>query len=262
MKKKKIINIVAMIAVVIAVACVGIIAIGNKNTQEKQEFIKEEVANQNDTNAQGEKYKLSTYVTEEMKQKATQGSSILCFANAFTPEWLKENCTNIAVVRVISQDYIDPDGFLTYTFGTMLINNSIYGNLEEGKAVKYIKAGGYIDMETWNNAQPEASRDKRIETRKEQGITTPLSDEYMNIVYSDDIELEVGKTYLAYLAYNEKYNAYEMIGYKWGLMEINIPQEEEYVSKIDIDFENSNILNNETNEYESIKEYIEKYINE
>ena len=87
------------------------------------------------------------------------------------------------------------------------------------------------------------------------GITTPLSEEYMNMRVNKDIDIEEGKTYLAYLTYNEKNKAYEIIGLEIGLREVQIPQESEYVSVTNLDFEKTNILNNETQEYENLKEY-------
>ena len=150
---------------------------------------------------------------------------------------------------------------LGMTFGKALINNSIYGTLKEGDVITYMKPGGYVDMETYNNAQPEAARENRLKVREMYGITTPLSEEYANLRVNKDINIEEGKTYLAYLTYNEKNKGYEIIGLEIGLREVQIPQETEYVSVINLDFEKTNILNNETQEYENLKEYIDNNIN-
>ena len=74
------------------------------------------------------------------------------------------------------------------------------------------------------------------------GINTPLSEEYANLRVNKDINIEEGKTYLAYLTYNEKNKGYEIIGLEIGLREVQIPQETEYVSVINLDFEKTNIL--------------------
>lgn len=262
MKKRTRNNIFLIIIVFIIIFCIITIVHGIRKQEYNSSYQNEQQSDITEQNEDIERYKISTYVTDEMREKATIGGGILELRFEFTPEKLKELCTDIAIVRTISHDYIDPKaGFLEMTFGTMLINNNIYGNLNEGDVVKYIKAGGYIDMETWNNAQPEAAKESRIRTRKIMGITTPLNEEYINVLYSEDIELELGKTYLAYLAYNEKLDAYEIIGFNRGLRELDMPQESEYVSKIDIDLNNARILNNITNEYESLKEYIDNNIN-
>ena len=208
------------------------------------------------------KYKISTYVTDDIKKIATAPASVVCFREQFTPENLKELCTDIAIIRVISLDYMNMDvSMFGMTFGKALINNSIYGTLKEGDVITYMKPGGYVDMETYNNAQPEAARENRLMVRKMNGITTPLSEEYMNMRVNKDIDIEEGKTYLAYLTYNEKNKAYEIIGLEIGLREVQIPQEDEYVSVTNLDFEKTNILNNETQKYENLKEYIDNNIN-
>ena len=59
----------------------------------------------------------------------------------------------------------------------------------------------------------------------------------------------------------KKNKAYEIIGLEIGLREVQIPQESEYVSVTNLDFEKTNILNNQTQEYENLKEYIDNNIN-
>ncbi len=232
------------------------------NFKTENNNIIEEVSNNVIASQKKEKYNIYTYVTEETKEIAQNPSGVVCFEREFTPQFLKEICTDIAVIRVISLDYMDMDvSFFGMTFGKALVNNCIYGTIKEGDVITYMKPGGYVNMETYNNAQPEAERENRLMVREMYGITTPLSEEYMNILVNNDIEIEAGKTYLAYLTYNEKNKAYEIIGLERGLREVDIPKESEYVSVIDLDLEQVKILNNETGEYENMKEYIDNNIN-
>lgn len=231
----------------------------NKNLKEEslqmQELSMEEAKKNEEI-----KYNLSTYITPQMKESASKMSMIVCYEKEYTPEFLMEKSDAIAIIRVISHDKVDTDQCIfECTVGRALVNNIIYGNLEE-PVITYIKPGAYMDMETWNNAQPEAAKNNRIRVRKEMGITKPLSEEYINTLLPDDIDIEIGKTYLAYLNYIEEKNEYEIIGLGIGLRELDINQETKYVSKIDIDLDDAQILNNNTLEYESLKEYIDKYI--
>ena len=259
MKKKYI-----LISFILALSLVAIILVIKFNTKTQNNTILEESISNIDQVILEEipKYEISTYVTNEIKEIATDSASVVCFKEPFTIESLKKLCTDIAIIRVISLDYMDMNvSMLGMTFGKALINNSIYGTLKEGDVITYMKPGGYVDMETYNNAQPEAARENRLMVRKMNGITTPLSEEYMNMRVNKDIDIEEGKTYLAYLTYNEKNKAYEIIGLEIGLREVQIPQESEYVSVTNLDFEKTNILNNETQEYENLKEYIDNNIN-
>ena len=259
MKKKYI-----LISFILALSLVAIILVIKLNTKTQNNTILEESISDIDQVILEEtpKYEIFTYVTNEIKEIATDSASVVCFKEPFTIESLKKLCTDIAIIRVISLDYMDMNvSMLGMTFGKALINNSIYGTLKEGDVITYMKPGGYVDMETYNNAQPEAARENRLMVRKMNGITTPLSEEYMNMRVNKDIDIEEGKTYLAYLTYNEKNKAYEIIGLEIGLREVQIPQEDEYVSVTNLDFEKTNILNNQTQEYENLKEYIDNNIN-
>ena len=259
MKKKYI-----LISFILALSLVAIILVIKLNTKTQNNTILEESISDIDQVILEEtpKYEISTYVTNEIKEIATDSASVVCFKEPFTIESLKKLCTDIAIIRVISLDYMNMDvSMFGMTFGKALINNSIYGTLKEGDVITYMKPGGYVDMETYNNAQPEAARENRLMVRKMNGITTPLSEEYMNMRVNKDIDIEEGKTYLAYLTYNEKNKAYEIIGLEIGLREVQIPQEDEYVSVTNLDFEKTNILNNQTQEYENLKEYIDNNIN-
>lgn len=208
-----------------------------------------------------QKYNLSDYITEDMYQNSQQSIYSLCLEYEYTPSKMYELATDIAIVKVISKDYMDPSASsLGMTFGKILINDRISGNLENGKVVTYEKPGGYVDMETWEKSQPAAATEKRRFLREQAGIFKDLSKEYINIRADQDIEIEVGKTYLAYLTYNKISDAYEIIGLGNGLREVNLPQENEAVAMSELNKNELKIKNNTTGEWELLNKYVKDNI--
>ena len=126
------------------------------------------------------------------------------------------------------------------------------GPLAEIFVINFGKLGGVVDAQTIANVR---------------GNEYSFTDEELknnvcfNFIREYDINIEEGKTYLVYLNYNENAGVYEILGLKYGLREINIPQEKNNITLIDLDFGNIGIKNNDTNEYENLQEYIDKYIN-
>ncbi len=239
----------------IAVFCFGIYKFKSQNNDLKNYNISIE-----DSNIKKE-YELFSYVTEDIKSNSIQSICSLSMAYEYTPDKMYELSSDIAIVKIISKDYMDPNAsMLGMTFGKLLVNNIIKGNLEEGEVVEYQKPGGYIDLKTYDESRPEASREKRRFLREQAGITNDMSNEYINILADSDIEIEVGKTYLVYLTYNTYTNAYEIIGLGNGLREVNIPQENKKVKMSEENIENLKIKNNQTGEWEDLYEYIEENI--
>lgn len=206
-------------------------------------------------------YNLSDYITDEVKNNSQTSTHFLCLTEEFTPQKMYELATDIAIVKVISKDYMDPEAsMLGMTFGKMLVNTVISGNLNVGQVVTYEKPGGYVDLETWEKAQPNASTEKRRYLREKAGLSTDLSNEYINILIDSDVEIETGKTYLAYLTYDQSCNAYEIIGLENGLRELNIEQAEKSVSITNINANELKLKNNTTGEWEILNSYIKENI--
>lgn len=216
--------------------------------------------NKND-NDNEKQYILSSYIDNDVKEEATVNIASLCLAYEYTPQKMYDLSTDIAIIKIISEDYMDPNAsILGMTFGKMLINNTISGNLKEGRVVTYEKPGGYVDMATYDASRPKASSEKRRYLREKAGINTDMNNEYINILADSDIELEVGKTYFAYLTYNSENNAYEIIGLGNGLREVNIPQESKSVMKTNLNYNELKIKNNITGEWESLDTYVKQSI--
>lgn len=254
MKKSKKIFIFSTIATLVMGGSVvlGNAIIKNSNSNEMENVI---VANSYT------KYNLYDYVTEGIKKNAQQSTHSLCLEYEYTPSKMYELSTDIAIAKVVSKDYMDPSASsLGMTFGKILVNNVISGNLQAGEVVTFEKPGGYIDMETWEKSQPTAATEKRRYLREKAGITKKLSEEYINILADEDIEIEVGKTYLVYLTYNKSYDAYEIIGLGNGLREINVPQATKEVTMSNLNSGELKVKNNHTGEWELLNNYIEKNI--
>lgn len=206
------------------------------------------------------KYKVSSYITPEIKESAIKQVPIICWAYGFDPEYLYNECDNIAIIRTISIDEMTTKP-IAYgmTYGKALINNVIYGDLKEEDIITFSKTGGIIDLETLEGNNQKYA----IPEGKEN---TPKNEIYFNIVLEDDYNIEEGKTYLVYLKYIEKLASYQIIGIGRGIRELDIPQEKEYIEKIDIDFSNTKIIKNDNvNEvrdisFNNVQEYIDKYI--
>ncbi len=211
---------------------------------------------------QKNEYEITSYVTSEIKKNAKKNICSLGMIYEYTPEKMYELCTDIAIIKVISKDYMDPTAsMLGMTYGKLLVNNTIFGNLSQGQIVKYEKPGGYIDLETYNKSRPIASQEKRKYLRREAGLPEDMSNEYINILAETDIELEEGKTYLAYLTYNEYDKAYEIIGLGNGLREVDIPQESTNVKSTEVNTNLVKIKNNETGKWENLNIYVKENIN-
>ena len=161
-------------------------------------------------------YKVKSYVTQQMKDESPVCATELCLVEEFTPEKLERDADSIAIVSIISLDGSDPEGSIVGTTnGKLLVNNVLAGNLKEGQVINYSKPGGMMKMSEWEKSQPEAATQKRKYLREKYGVNIDLDNTYINVLVGGDIEIEAGKTYLAYLKENS--SGYEIIGLGVGL---------------------------------------------
>lgn len=223
---------------------------------------KKPIANNTLSKNSSEEYAVSSYITEDMKANSQKGECSVMLAHEYTPEYMLQLADNIAIVKVISLDgaSIEPNDIVGMTYGKMLINNSIVGNLKEGTVVEYSRPGGTFTMSQWETSQPAEANEKRAYLRSQSGNDEDTTKTYINLKLEDDIDIEAGKTYLAYLKYNIKSNKYEIIGLGLGLREVNIKQSKDKVTLTSLDISNLEIKNNKTNEYQSLNDYINNSI--
>ena len=238
---------IAACLIVILVFSVGAI-LTSINISQNNKVVKDDVSQL----ANGKQ--IYTYVTDEMKKDSKyidENRSTVQIAKAYTPEDLLELCDCVALITVESIEGASREySSSTMTYGKVIVNNVILGDIKLGDEIEYLKPGGYITVAEYDKYEDGAEI-----TEKKIGEET----QYYNTLLNGDIEIEVGKTYLAYLRYDNNEDKYEIIGLGNGLREINIPKENVVTSK-EYDIDELKILNNTTKEWESLKEYIENNI--
>ena len=218
------------------------------------------VSNLNDNKIDTTKeYEVTSYITQDVIDNMQDCSVDLCLEEGYTPENLKEQADDIVIGSVISLDEGDPEvGLFGVTTGKLLINETLRGDLQKGQVIEYMKNGGVMNMAEWEDTQPVNANLKRAYLRNQAGVDIDLENTYINILISDDIEIEEGYTYLIYLKENN--GKYEIIGLDIGLRKINV----NYASKLraqNYDMSTLQVMNNKTGEFESLQEYINTYIN-
>ena len=158
------------------------------------------------------------------------------------PEEVFENASHVAVITILSVDgssnidqrngaYIYP-----YTYGAASIQHVYKGELEEGQEITYVRMGGTIGWEDYLKSLSENER------QKVESLSKDNHPSYVKEVFAHDIDIEAGKTYLAYMD-NEDVSmegAYAIIGWQGGLREI-------------VD---GKVKNNFTSEYQEISEIV------
>ena len=204
-----------------------------------------------------------TYITDSMRKNASvigNSSTTAQMENKYTSEYMLEKSNIVALVTIRTIEGANREyNMTTMTYGKMLVNNVILGDIKSGDEIGYLKPGGFITIADYDKYDNDEAVQKRDKLREEMGINIDKTKEYYHIQLTGDIEIEVGKTYLAYLHYDEKNKKYEMIGLGDGLREVNVEQKEVVTPK-EYNLDELKILNNNTNEWESLIDYIENNI--
>ncbi len=174
--------------------------------------------------------------------------------NEYTPQYMKSISDAIVIGRVDSVDSADMkyNQVVGYTYGTMTIQNVLYGNMQVGDNIEYAKPGGIIQYTTWSKAQPVEDQEKRAYLLSKHEESIP---EYVDILLENDIHIEAGKSYLMYVKYSEDLKKYEIVGLGNGLREI-VGTTKSSMRNID----GLKIKDNNTQTNESLSAYIDAYI--
>lgn len=205
-------------------------------------------------------YSTYTYLLPSILENVEDIITFVELEKEYTPEYMLELSDAVVIASVISIDGADTkyNQAVGYTYGKIVINNSIYGNINQGSIINYMKSGGIMTLEEYDKYQIEEIQEKHKNLREQSGIDA--SQIYVNTHFENDINVETGKTYLCYLKYIDSIGKYEIIGLGNGLRELNL-KKKEFVSSLEINIYEQKILNNNTGEYESLNDYIKKYIN-
>lgn len=147
--------------------------------------------------------------------------------NIQDPKVMWDNSDAIALATIDTIDggdnTTDTGYCLPYTYGKMTIHEVYKGDIQIAKGVIYSRLGGTIPYEKYYNALPESQK-QRIEMLKEKG-EYEQPPEYIKEIFEDDIDIEVGKTYVVYLNHSNLVSrfdgGYVIEGFQAGLREIS-----------------------------------------
>ena len=205
-------------------------------------------------------YTASTYITKDMKILNETGQSSILLENSYTPEYMKSIASDVAIITVISLEKADMNfsSYTAATYGKLLINTVISGNVKEAEVVDYVRPGGVVSVAEYEEHDFPEAIEKRDYLRKQEGITIDKEHTYYDVRIEDDICLEAGKTYFAYMYYHEDRNRYEIIGLENGLSEID-RNAQSNVRYVNYDVADLHIKNNKTGTFESLQEYLDTY---
>lgn len=172
------------------------------------------------------------------------------------PAVMWDNSTNIVLARVdsidgssnysdVTDDYVYP-----YTYGHMTVIENFKGELPVDESVEFYKIGGTVSTQQYYNSMAEAQREKFDVF----GDKSKISDsKFIKQMFSGDIDVEVGKTYVMYLgpetAYHAKPGTYAIFGFQGGLREVQTTS-----GGLGRSASSQMVLNNFTGEWEELKD--------
>lgn len=207
----------------------------------------------------GQEYQTYSYLSNEMIENAQEQIFHAELNNEYTPEYMLEVSDNVVLASIISVDSADTKySTIGNTYGKLVVNNTIYGNIKEGEIVEYFKSGGIMTLEEYDRYQFPEAREKHKRLQQESGIDPSTT--YINTRLENDVNIEAGKVYLCYLKYSNVLKKYEIIGLGNGFREVNIKKSKSVYS-VKLNLNNYEILNNNTGKYESLVNYISENIN-
>lgn len=143
--------------------------------------------------------------------------------------------------RESTDEYIMP-----HTPGEATILKVLKGSFEEDK-ILFIRLGGIVSSYEYEKSMYPSEKEKFGSFFTEQEKETLL----INNRSKGDIDIENGKTYLAYMNRSDdfhKKNEYNIVAFEYGLREVNIEKK-----KSNINSSNITIKNNKTGQYEELK---------
>ena len=147
---------------------------------------------------------ISTFVTSDIKKSAENIEVSAEFNKETTLNDLVDSTDNIAIIRVISLDSSNAqfDHVVGNTYGKLMVNTVIKGNLKEKQVIEYAALGGYLTIAEWEQYQPTAANEKRDFLRQQSGTVSNKNEAYIHLQFENNVDIEEGKTYIAYLNYS------------------------------------------------------------
>lgn len=116
--------------------------------------------------------------------------------------------TGVSNINRLTNEFIR----FPYTYGKATILTTLKGNISE-KVINFTRTGGKIPYEEFIKGEVDPIK---IDTTSSKGVI-------IDYRFDNDIELELGKTYLVYMIKNKDFNIdneYSIIGFQYGLREV------------------------------------------
>ena len=158
---------------------------------------------------------------------------------------------NIGIIRITSVDSCDNRNLETgeyvstvYTYGTFEVIRMYEGELTEGHEYKFCRMGGTIPYDQYLKGLNEQSREKRESLRKETETEKP---DYVQQSFDGGIEIEEGKTYLCTIWSMDDPDMLFLGSFAFDCREVD---------EATLDTEDIMILNNETEEWEALSDFL------
>ncbi len=140
---------------------------------------------------------------------------------------LTDSFEYIALIKIDSIDGVDNydtvinQYVLPYTYGKATVLKVLKGNINQ-EQIDFRRLGGKISFEKW--LEGDDAPEKIIKIKEESGLKNIKNENIIvNSTMSDDIDVEKGKIYLAFLEYDSslnKENEYWIGGMQYGLREV------------------------------------------
>ncbi|MGN0568511.1 MAG: hypothetical protein ACI4JR_07985 [Acutalibacteraceae bacterium] len=194
----------------------------------------------------------SENVLKNVSQMDFSGADISDFESTF------KNSDAVAIVRIDSilgggnYSELNKCETMVYTYGKMTVLEVYKGNIKAGDDLTYYRSGGIMKFDEYYKNLPQPIKDK-YDYGFEQGNKKP---EYVESIYSDDISIEAGETYLVYLTEDDwisgAENAYDIGSLQGGMMKVNNQSK----SRTAFGATEMKVLNNFTGEWEKISDII------
>lgn len=197
----------------------------------------------------------NAYASIDADDIETQITSFELYGNISDPAYVENLSTDIAIVTISSIDGGSNFGEQTntycypYTYGKLKVEEVLKGDIKVGDELNYLRAGGIIDYQSYYNSMEPAQKEKH------NYLSKGINPAYVEIKANGDIDIEPGKTYLAYLSNPEsgegvfaKSDSYMIISFQGGLRQVR-----NFTNSSSRSAGNIEVLNNFTGEWEKLE---------
>ena len=159
-------------------------------------------------------------------------------------------------INKVSNEYISNP----YTYGEASVLYTLKGNINQSK-IDFVRTGGVLPYDEW--IKGDVDPDKLEYVREENGLgNTPTNNIFINYSVEDDITIEEGKIYLAYMSHDSDFNTnneYTIQGFQFGLREVQQTNTSAYSTN---SIQNINIKNNVTGQWEKLSQIVNLNVSE